>query len=92
MSLGFKNNPGGKNVIVMYTCKDNLPLAVQWENKKKKNQKKNPFFLCIFPFSLCPYACIFLDHCIKSVHPALYSAFVLAIGDKITNKQNRVLF
>ena len=39
-SLGFKNNPGGKNVIVMYTCKDNLPLAVQWENKKKKKSKK----------------------------------------------------
>ena len=26
---------GEKNIIVMYTCKDNLiPLAVQWEKKK----------------------------------------------------------
>ena len=52
--------------------------------------KNNSFFLCILPFSSCPYARIFLDSCANSAHTALYSAFVLAIGDKISN-QNRIL-
>ena len=35
---------GGKNVIVMYTCQDNLiPLLyVQWENKIKKKKREFP--------------------------------------------------
>ena len=33
-----QNKGWGKNVMVMYTSKDNLiPLAVQWEKKKNKD-------------------------------------------------------
>ena len=43
----LQQNKGGENVIVMYTCKDNLiPLLYSGKiKKKKKKEKKKKFML-----------------------------------------------